>query len=259
VWRDNNFMSREFDSLANNETGPNREQAEKRPITPETTEWEPDLETGLPVDGRDLPNFRAWINWNDADIDKTGQRKKYHQGVDFAAYITNDNKIMLGLPEGTPVRAIADGRIGPNTVGGGGYHAMVELEHGKINHKLLSKYKHVVPVKFSGQVKQGDIIGHIYVNPLGTFIDNPNGRSLGHVHLELHDGFKNLGDMSRAKREEMLVSPLDILGTSIRQFTAAPQAAKKFVVSGLEGAEIELANGLESLADLELAEGNLHE
>lgn len=87
---------------------PQPNESEKKPMTPNTIEWEPSLDVSSPIEGKDIPGFKAWINWNDADIDRIGSRKGYHSGVDFAAYLNMEDEIVFGLPPNTPVRAVAD-------------------------------------------------------------------------------------------------------------------------------------------------------
>lgn len=102
----------------------------KRPIDKDTKEWSPELDTALPINGLDIPNFKAWVNWNGFHLDrKTG---KGHDGFDFVAYLTTDNRVVLGLPSDTKIRAVADGVVrqvldAPEAVGGG-YGVMISIE-----------------------------------------------------------------------------------------------------------------------------------
>ncbi len=224
------------------ERQPPIEQKGKRSLTPETTEWAPDLDTELAIDGQDIPGFKAWINWNDADIDRSGYRKGYHQGVDFAAYLTTDDEIVLGLPPDTPVRAVADGKI--NTIAAtpdAGYNGWILVEHGKPDCKMESIYRHVVAkegLKGHTEIKKGDVIGTLYV-------DKPregNSGRLVHLHLEMTDGGESPADARMSKFEEKLVSPLTILDPSVRKFTATPQQSTNFKVEGLDNRPMRIAN-----------------
>ncbi len=85
-----------------------------------------------------------------------------HSGLDFRA------------PSGTPVRAVAAGRIieaGPN----GGYGRMVEIDHG---YGITTRYAHMssIAVNEGGQIEKGAVIGYV----------GSTGRSTGpHLHYEV--------------------------------------------------------------------------
>lgn len=85
-----------------------------------------------------------------------------HSGLDFRA------------PTGTPIRAVAAGRIidaGPN----GGYGRMVEIDHG---FGITTRYAHMssIAVNDGDQVEKGAVIGHV----------GSTGRSTGpHLHYEV--------------------------------------------------------------------------
>ncbi len=87
----------------------------------------------------------------------------------------------IGVAIGTPIKAIADGKViaaGPAK----GYGKWVALEHGIINGKLVtSEYGHISSwkVSYGQRVKQGDIIA----------LSGNTGTSTGpHVHLTLREG-----------------------------------------------------------------------
>ncbi len=219
------------------------EQTDRRPITPETIEWEPDLDTALAIDGRDIEGFREWINWNDADIDRTGVRvtRGYHQGLDLAAYLNTEGEIVLGLPPNAPVRAVADGRIDTIATEDAGYNGWIRIEHGKLGSAMDSIYRHVVAregLKGHTEVKKGDIIGTLY-------IDEPregNSGRLVHLHLEMLNGLETKVDVMMSKESEQLISPLDVIDSAVRKHTAMPQQSANFQVRGLEDAPIKIAN-----------------
>lgn len=85
-----------------------------------------------------------------------------HSGLDFRA------------PTGTPVRAVAAGKIieaGPN----GGYGRMVEIDHG---FGITTRYAHLssISVEEGAQIAKGAVIGHV----------GSTGRSTGpHLHYEV--------------------------------------------------------------------------
>ncbi len=85
-----------------------------------------------------------------------------HSGLDFRA------------PTGTPVRAVAAGKVleaGPN----GGYGRMVEIDHG---FGLTTRYAHLssISVEEGATIEKGSVIGHV----------GSSGRSTGpHLHYEV--------------------------------------------------------------------------
>lgn len=68
----------------------NKEQQKppKKPITKETSEWEPNLDVALPINGSELPNVKACINWNGFHLNR--ETTEGHYGFDFAAYLTTE-------------------------------------------------------------------------------------------------------------------------------------------------------------------------
>lgn len=123
-----------------------------------------------------LPRVTSGYGWRIHPIEKI---RKHHNGVDYGAAI------------GTPVKAIAKGRVlfaGPSTIrradgepGGGGY--LVKLRH-KVNGEwITSAYMHLK--KGSITVRKGDVIleGEI----LG--LSGNTGDSTGpHLHFEIQRG-----------------------------------------------------------------------
>lgn len=124
------------------------------PITPNTPEWEPNLDVALPIDTRDIPDFAGWVNWNGFNLDK--RTRFVHDGFDFAAYYTTQGQIVFGLPKGLPIRAMADGTVVNDRQGEGkmAYYSSVQIEHGHnaalmstVGSGLLSDYVHVLPAE----------------------------------------------------------------------------------------------------------------
>ncbi|MBO1299552.1 MULTISPECIES: lysozyme family protein [unclassified Enterococcus] len=112
-----------------------------------------------------------------------GGVQEFHRGIDF------------GHPQGTPIKAIADGVVIASE-----YHYSwgnyVRIEHAN---GYCSLYAHNVSnnVKVGDQVKQGDIIGHV----------GNTGNSFGaHLHLEISTS----RDLSIAS----LLDPAEVLGIS---------------------------------------------
>jgi murein DD-endopeptidase MepM/ murein hydrolase activator NlpD len=212
----------------------------RKPITSETKEWAPDLDTQLPINPQDIPNFKAWINWNGFEFDSETW-KGPHKGFDFGAYLTNDNKIILGLPEGTKIRAIADGKViliskGSSITGNydelNGYFAEVRIAHGMIDSGMGSHYLHAVPLVEKGEeVKKGDVIATLHKDS-----GEDRGR-LVHLHLEMINA-------PGTKKEVWWTKPVDpkILDESLLKFSAIPQGSAHFSVPGLSGIPIETVN-----------------
>ncbi|HLL60690.1 MAG TPA: hypothetical protein VK338_03155 [Candidatus Nitrosocosmicus sp.] len=42
----------------------------------------------LPINGSDIPKFKAWINWNGFHLDR--ETGKVHDGYDFGAYLPDN-------------------------------------------------------------------------------------------------------------------------------------------------------------------------
>lgn len=193
----------------------------------ETKEWSPGLDTVLPVSGIKIPKFSSWINFNGFNFDKsTG---KGHKGFDFAAYLTDDQKIMLGLPQGTQVEAVADGYVKISakgtTRGESDYYGEIRIQHGESDTDLMSVYGHVIPsVQINDKVKKGEVIGILYSSRGGDI------GYLTHLHLQLLNGdLKTLADPRTIDEE-------------IYRYSAEPQGNAGFTVPELEGVQIQIAN-----------------
>lgn len=181
-------------------------------ITQDTKIWTPDLDVTLPINGKDIPKFKWWINWN-------GFSKK-HTGFDFAAYIDEKERSVLGLPPETPVRAVADGIVKQVSAGLAetGYAMFINIEHGQEGSGLFSAYHHVFPVvKPEQYVKRGEIIANLYKDS-GIEI----GR-LVHLHFELSNGWN-----IRPRK----IDPASIF-LGIDQIIAIPQGNKNFQIPQL--------------------------
>ena len=209
----------------------------KRKIDNSTKEWASTLETVLPIDTKDIPHFQSWINWNGFSLDPA---QKEHTGFDFAAYQDTNGNIVFGLPERTPIRAVADGRIlqvmdSPEW-SGGGYATMVSIEHGANDSGMASRYTHVIPRKHFApgtEIKQGEIIGTLFKDP-----GNQQGR-LVHLHLELIDGWGTHGTNAvlGGGLNKRLRDPI-ILEDNLKKHQAIPQGSSQFTVPGLPDSNI---------------------
>lgn len=199
-----------------------------------TLEWEPQLDTALPIIGTELPDFAAWINWNGFNLDR--DRRIGHEGYDFAAYLTKNKEIVLGLPENTQIRAVADGYIKHFGWEHGvhPYAGYVEIEHNPDQRGMISLYLHVVPkVDYGQKVKKGDVIATLYKDP-----GEDRGR-LTHLHLGL---FSAMGTRKTSLNGGLpLVNRLDdpgLIDKSIYRYQASPQGDLNFGVRSLPGAKI---------------------
>ncbi|GEM_PF-2782948 len=203
-------------------------------IGKETQEWLPNQDTILPIDGRDIPNFEAWINWNGYAVDPSSG-KKVHDGFDFAAYLTTDNHVVLGLPPLTPVRAVAEGTVkqiltSQTHLIPDSYGNLVNIEHGSHNSEMYSTYIHIVPeVKVGVEIKKGDIIGTLYMDQWRT-----EGR-LVHLHLTLTNSWSIGGSDLREKDPR-------VISADLYRYNATPQGSASFKVTELPQLKIVVAN-----------------
>lgn len=112
-------------------------------------------ESDLPVDGR-ISSQQGWRR------DPINGQKRYHAGTDIAA------------PEGTPVRAVAEGRvIESGAKGGYGNTVVIQTDDGR---KMLYAHNNQNFVKVGDWVSRGDAIAEV----------GATGRATGpHVHFEV--------------------------------------------------------------------------
>jgi murein DD-endopeptidase MepM/ murein hydrolase activator NlpD len=202
--------------------------------SPTSKQWHPELDMSLPISGGDLPHFKAWVNGYGFFFGR--DNPDGHDGFDFGAYVRTDGVVVVGLPETTPVRAVADGVV--NEIYGrnvwGGYACSIRLEHGSDEHNRSSGYTHVVPtVSERMAVQKGDVIGTLHKDP-----GQDTGR-LVHLHLSLIDGFQGDGVASYV---DMVHDP-GLIDPSIYDNTVEPQGWKPFDPSQVVGATaLELAH-----------------
>lgn len=216
-----------------------KDQLTKRPIDKDTKEWSQDLDISLPINGSEIPNFKAWVNWNGFHLNR--ETGKGHDGFDFAAYVTTDNKIVLGLPEDTKIYAIADGLVKqildtPELVGGE-YGVMISVEHGKNDSGMFSQYIDIKPtIEVGARVKKGDVIGQIYKDP-----DGDEGR-LAHLHLCLTSGWGIRGTSIAGGGVLIRRDDPALIDRSLYKFNADPQGSVNFTVPNLPNAKVELVH-----------------
>lgn len=143
----------------------------------------------LPLD-KPLPRVSSPFGWRIHPIKKT---RVHHNGVDFAA------------PMGTPVKAIANGRVifaGASTLkfpngepAGGGY--LVKLRH-KVNGEFItSTYMHLkkgsLTVRKGDKILEGEILG----------LSGNSGESTGaHLHFEIQRGRNYIWTSNGTRYEE---------------------------------------------------------
>ncbi len=216
-----------------------KEESLKKPITKETREWESGLDVILPINGADLPDFKAWVNWNGFHLDRgTGEG---HDGYDFSAYLTTDDRVIFGLPADTKIRAVADGKVAqvlddPEAVGGG-YGVMITLEHGTHNSGMFSQYIHVKPlIDYGVEVKKGDVIAELYKDP-----EAKEGR-LVHLHIRLVSGWGTRRTSIMGGGRNIRTDDPKVLSEEIYKYTANPQGSAQFSIKEVPHVKIETAN-----------------
>ncbi len=197
-----------------------------KPITIDTVNWSNDLDICSPIDIQDIPGFKFWVNWH-------GFNEEYHRALDFAAYITQNNDIVLGLPP-IKIRAVGKGRVsqidGTYNHKAGNYSTGITIEHGELNSNMYSYYLHVIPeVEKNMVVDKGDVIGTLY-------IDNPEltgYKRLTHLHFEMLNSW-----LYDEKRD---VDPGEIF-PEFKSYKAIPQGEELFTVPGFENNKVITAN-----------------
>lgn len=193
-------------------------------ITDETKVWTADHDIVMPIDIRDISRATEWVHWNGF--------KKGHTAFDFAAYVreTTAGQIscVLGLPEQTPIRSIADGVVIQISGGLAGnnapYAKFINVEHGSEGSGLMSAYHHVVPIVETGaHVTKGQQIATLYKDPEGDV-----GR-LVHLHFEMRNAW---GSWSEGNTQgNRTVSPETVF-PQLRKNLAMPQGTAHFQVLG---------------------------
>lgn len=207
----------------------------KRKLDNETKEWSDELDTALPIKGTDIPNFKAWINWNGFTYNR--KTKEGHDGFDFATYLTTDNRIIFGLPESVPIRAVADGVVRQISQRNGPYAFYINIEHGADDSGMFSGYHHVVPhIEQGSRVKKGDVIATLHKDP-GV----EEGR-LVHLHLTLTSGWGAHGSSQYGSNLSERLEDPKLVDADIYRFSATPQGSANFQVQNLQNTKTELAH-----------------
>lgn len=179
--------------------------------------WAPNLNIIMPILPSDIPDFKAWINWSGFE-----GYSKNHVAFDFGAFINANGNCVLGLPEKTPIRAVADGTIAQISCGLAGrgvrYACFINIEHGEDGSGMFSGYHHVVPLVKAGiKVKKGDVIANLYKDP-----GNEIGK-LVHLHFELTNGW----NVKNRKVNPAIIFPI------LNKYRAIPQGEENFIIEGL--------------------------
>lgn len=172
------------------------------------------LDSVLPIDGFELGGFKAWVNWNGSEGTRDHRITK---AFDFAAYLTNDGRCILGLPEGTRVRAVADGIVRQVRRGtltdDDGYIEHISIEHCYDGSGIFSAYGHVISAVKPGRlVRKGEVIGNLYKD-----LSTKTGR-LVHLHLQFMKGWNS---------PDRFVDPASVF-PQIQYIKAVPQASPHF-------------------------------
>lgn len=208
------------------------------PITLETNRWSYNLDTALPILGTDIPGFVKWVNCNGFNLDRiTG---KGHNGFDFGAYLRDDDVVVIGLPEETPVRAVADGSVRQVLSGGmtgGPYGCLVNIEHGAYDSGMFSQYIHIDPAISGGEdIRKGDVLGTLYKD---------GGSSMGrlvHLHLGLSDGWGTHGTSISGGGLGLRLQDPGIIDPSIYDLTPDKQGFESFDPKVIGATAIEIAH-----------------
>jgi murein DD-endopeptidase MepM/ murein hydrolase activator NlpD len=133
--------------------------------------------------------------------------KRLHKGID------------IGAPLGTPIRAVADGRI---TFAGwkGGYGRQVRIGHGD---GLASSYSHMsrIGAAEGSFVRKGEIIGEVGWTGLAT---GP------HLHYEIHRDGEAINPASVTE-----IPTISASGTSVSEFERTLRRLRSLPVSSLTG------------------------
>ncbi|MBT6069084.1 M23 family metallopeptidase [Candidatus Peregrinibacteria bacterium] len=187
--------------------------------------WSSESDVSPPIRGEDLPDFEGWVNFNGFS--------SRHPAYDYAAYLTDGGKCcVLGLPEGTPVRAVADGTVYQVILDAPPYMRIINIEHGEVGTGVISSYGHVVPsVSYRQKVTRGDVIGTLYKDP-----GNKRGR-LVHLHFRMYHAWGSVRcGVNRPADPALVFSRLD-------SFNAEPQSEPSFRITELgDDVSIRIAN-----------------
>ena len=158
--------------------------------------------------------------FSDARLHPIYKRKRPHRGVDFAA------------PTGTPVRAVADGKV---TYAGwrGDYGRFLKIDHAG---PYSSAYAHLRRIKKGVRagtfVKRGEVIGSV----------GSSGAATGpHLHFEMHKNGRYINPLKK-------IPPQNIFAQKKRPSTARPDPQLAAIRKKLEEylARLSVQNGPES-------------
>ncbi|NBU34271.1 hypothetical protein EB118_07575 [bacterium] len=202
------------------------------PFTPETKGWSSALDTSLPIDAADIPGFVSWVNCNGFHLDR--ETGKGHDGFDFGAYLREDGMIVVGLPQDTPIRAVANGvvrQVLMNESTGMGYGCVVNVEHGGNDSGMFSSYVHVNPtIEPNVTVGKGDVLGSLYKDD-----GNQEGR-LVHLHMGLADGWGSHGTSIMGGGLILRQQDPGLIDRSIYDTTVSRQGFEPFDYAEVPGA-----------------------
>jgi len=154
---------------------------------PGLTEWSKGGKVHSPVDGSQIKGFKRWVNVN-------GFMPEDHSGFDYMAYETQDGRVTVGLPSGTPVYSLLDGIVLQiANPGKYSYHSEIWTAHSFSDSAMLSSgLAHVNPVqglKERDPVSKGQLIGHL-MQKHGAFYDYQY-----HLHVGLVVGWGSFDEL----------------------------------------------------------------
>lgn len=181
------------------------------------TRWTKNMDVVMPIDVSSIRGFERWIVWNNAASQLLNGSDR--AGFAWAAYINDEGGAVLGLPPGTKIVAIADGRVKKvqhrylqSYVS---YFGGVEIEHDKKGSGLVSTYAYVKPLVIEGQeVKKGDVIATIY----SDLLKNSQQSNLPHL------------DFSLSQKDGKLVDPEKTIYNNVDFLHAEPQNSLDFQI-----------------------------
>jgi len=113
--------------------------------------WTSCTKTVTPIDESQIPNFKEWVWYQGFRKSSTPFRRDGHEAFDFSAYLNTEGNCIVGLPEGTIVRAVRGGTVTQANLNDFRYSSFVNIEHGARNNGTWSGSVHVTPLVEDGQ------------------------------------------------------------------------------------------------------------
>ncbi|MBM3251953.1 MAG: M23 family metallopeptidase, partial [Candidatus Omnitrophica bacterium] len=169
---------------------------------------------GLPIYPADLSDFKDWYfpegaRFEDIENWCGGRRNIKHSGLDFAFYRSVDNQVRL-IPIGTPVRAVASGRVVGSPLGKSTFARydanVLTISHNEQN-ALYSIYAHIeqIGLMVGDWVEQGQVVGFLASD--GSLDRNSQNYLAPHLHLGLVCDLEEKKEGSSDKKDNEYWSP----------------------------------------------------